>query len=272
MKITKENYEEFALDFIEGNLNAADQKQFEAFLDTNPAIRKSIDDFQLVVLPAFTPIMPNKSKLYRNNSKIKPILLYIKSIAAVILVLILLSAVLIQIKKQPDKSLVQQQSEKQKMEDELPDKNIALEVKPEIKIDPTDDGLKTVTPKKSPGKSDLRNGEKKQSPIFSKTEIAEPIEEHVLVAPVEIEDLYIPVQTIARIETINIIPEIYIGYKIDHQPNFILFENEEIQDDPLSKIGRLLARANLIPTGLQQEIDETSILQKMIPETYVDLK
>ncbi|MBK8502250.1 MAG: hypothetical protein IPL46_08605 [Saprospiraceae bacterium] len=271
MKITKENYEEFALDFIEGNLNAADRQHFEHFLNAHPAIRKNIDDFELVVLPSFTPIMPNKSTLYRDNSKIRPILFYVKNIAAIILVLILLSTVLIQLNKQPTSDLEQLKSIKENIQDKLPYRDITLQEKPEIKISNPDIGLMATTTEKSPSISDPKK-RKIRKALFSETEIAEPKEELVLITPNENEELHGPIRTMALIEKIDFKPDILLEYKIDHRPNNLLIENEEIQNDPFSKIGRLLARANLLPTGLQEEIGETSIREKVIPETYVDLK
>jgi hypothetical protein len=272
MNITKENYEEFALDFIEGNLNAADQKQFEDFLTAHPAIRRNLDNFELVILPSFAPIMPNKAKLYKDNSKIKPILFYIKNIAALILILILLSVVIIQLNKIPDNTLVQQESLNDKISEELSAKVNSPEQNSEIKISNPDVSAMVSVSKKSPGFANPKNEEIKNMPSLLKMEITKPSEQILSIVPIENEQTRGPDHTMAGIEKIDFRPDILWEYKIDHRPNFLLVEDEELQNDPLSKIGRLLAKANLIPTGLQEEIEEINIREKMIPETYVDFK
>ncbi len=51
MKITKHNYEEFILDFIEGNLSQKDTFLFQQFLELNPDVQKEIMDFENIILP-----------------------------------------------------------------------------------------------------------------------------------------------------------------------------------------------------------------------------
>ena len=51
MKYNKENYEAFALDFIENNLSPDDRAEFEVFLLLNPDIQESISEFELVEIP-----------------------------------------------------------------------------------------------------------------------------------------------------------------------------------------------------------------------------
>ncbi len=69
MEFNKENYEEYALDFLEGNLSSEDRLQFESFLWRNPDIKTEFDDFQLIYLPE-----PNSAEKFPNKERlIKPV-------------------------------------------------------------------------------------------------------------------------------------------------------------------------------------------------------
>jgi len=50
MKITRENYESFFLDYHEGNLSAKQLEALEAFLVVNPDLKKELDDFELITI------------------------------------------------------------------------------------------------------------------------------------------------------------------------------------------------------------------------------
>ena len=73
------------------------------------------------------------------------------------------------------------------------------------------------------------------------------------------------------IESIKIRPAVENYYQIENRPTYLFLEPEK-KEDTVSKIGRLLAKANLIPTGLREEITESNLREKVIPESYMDLK
>lgn len=50
MRINKINYEQYALDYLEGTLNGGLLAEMEAFLTQNPAIRKELEEMRLIIL------------------------------------------------------------------------------------------------------------------------------------------------------------------------------------------------------------------------------
>lgn len=68
MKITIENYESYALDFLQGQLGHQDEIEFQQFLDDHPTIKKEIAGIDQVVLsPDLEMRYPDKESLYRRN-------------------------------------------------------------------------------------------------------------------------------------------------------------------------------------------------------------
>lgn len=61
--IDKHNYEAFYLDYIEGNLDAEATAQLLLFLEINPKLKATLDDFELVTLEASAVTLSNKSSL-----------------------------------------------------------------------------------------------------------------------------------------------------------------------------------------------------------------
>ncbi len=50
MKINRENYEEWMIDFIEGNLSPGDEEEVRDFLDHNPDLKEEVEEFEDTVL------------------------------------------------------------------------------------------------------------------------------------------------------------------------------------------------------------------------------
>jgi len=67
MKITKQNYEEFILDFIEGNLSQKDTLLFQQFLELNPDVETEIMDFENVILPDENIVFQDKDLLKKTE-------------------------------------------------------------------------------------------------------------------------------------------------------------------------------------------------------------
>ena len=72
MKINRENYEEWLLDFIEGRLNAPDEVQVRDFLDKNPDIKTELEDLEAFVLePTESNPFTEKVSLKKNTTEIE---------------------------------------------------------------------------------------------------------------------------------------------------------------------------------------------------------
>lgn len=66
MKITRDNYEPFFLDYLEGNLDENKIDQFLEFLMQNPDLKEELHLFENVHLPEEQIIFSDKMKLYKN--------------------------------------------------------------------------------------------------------------------------------------------------------------------------------------------------------------
>lgn len=71
MRITKKNYEEYALDYLEGNLNESDQREFLSFLSENPDIHRELEELELIeISPELVksgPEFRKKGELHRDT-------------------------------------------------------------------------------------------------------------------------------------------------------------------------------------------------------------
>ncbi len=68
MKITIDNYEQYVLDYLEGNLNLREERLFEDFLDQHPSVKEEIEGVdQYTLTPDMEIQYPDKSLLYRKK-------------------------------------------------------------------------------------------------------------------------------------------------------------------------------------------------------------
>lgn len=68
MKITIENYEAHALDFLEGSLGHQEEREFRKFLEQHPEIKEELVGVdQIVVIPDLDMQYPQKKSLYRKQ-------------------------------------------------------------------------------------------------------------------------------------------------------------------------------------------------------------
>ena len=96
MKIDRKNYEQFAIDFLEGTLPKEQREAFEEFLAQNPDIAEEMKDLQQAVLnPEMadeTPVFSRKESLYQTPPTIgllhRPVQLKLWQAAAAVLLLI----------------------------------------------------------------------------------------------------------------------------------------------------------------------------------------
>jgi hypothetical protein len=73
-KIDTTNYEEFAIEYLEGTLNPETRSAFEEFLEGNPKIKAEIIDLgEPVTIPILDLEHPDKEKLYKKKQRIIPI-------------------------------------------------------------------------------------------------------------------------------------------------------------------------------------------------------
>ena len=66
MKITRENYEPFFLDFLEGNLKVDQIDQFLDFLNQNPDLKEELQAFENINIPEEKMVFSGKNQLYRS--------------------------------------------------------------------------------------------------------------------------------------------------------------------------------------------------------------
>jgi hypothetical protein len=70
MIINKENYELYAIDYIDGNLSPSQERQMEQFLSKNPAIKKELKGLGLVVIsPNEAIVFEGKAALIKKERK-----------------------------------------------------------------------------------------------------------------------------------------------------------------------------------------------------------
>jgi len=67
MKITRDNYEIFFLDYLEGSLDENLVNEFIGFLEENPDLRQELHLFEPVQMPCVEETFPRKISLYRSE-------------------------------------------------------------------------------------------------------------------------------------------------------------------------------------------------------------
>lgn len=90
MKITLQNYEEWMIDYIEGNLSPEQQKELQEFLVFHPELQKELEAFGMTKLePDMTVVFADKASLKREEKAGRVITMYswIRYTAAVAAVL-----------------------------------------------------------------------------------------------------------------------------------------------------------------------------------------
>ncbi len=63
MNITRENYESFFLDYLEGSLDSSLMEEMHAFLERNPDLKAEMEEFEQVSLPADPILFEEKERL-----------------------------------------------------------------------------------------------------------------------------------------------------------------------------------------------------------------
>ena len=89
MIINKENYELYAIDYIDGNLSPSQKRQMEQFLSKNLAIKKELEALGLIVVsPDKTIVYEGKANLIKKE---KGVFIYWRYFASLLLILVISS-------------------------------------------------------------------------------------------------------------------------------------------------------------------------------------
>lgn len=302
MEFNKENYEEYALDYLEDTMSPQDRLQFESFLWRNPDIKVEFDDFQLIYLPE-----PNLNENFPGKERlIKPVAVTIPlharnnrgawkkwSVAAAILLLLGVTYFTISIDERAANNLVEvvppsvpediQLDQHQTIDPiELSDNEVASVLNPQEKSDAT----------KNTFSKDIIDQEKELSNISEETDtkenrnskvdvaILDPIqtaEEKIFVAEPE-EDVAInierdirPIRDVVQVSTLpqrQMAPNTLETGDRD-LPMPILIIDEE--PDEKFRLGKFLAKANLLPRSLG-DIVGVGFKEKLVPESFQEIK
>lgn len=71
MKITRDNYEAFFLDYLDGSLEEKDMDQFLDFLEQHADLKEELRSLETIHLPETSVSMPQKQNLYRTREEEK---------------------------------------------------------------------------------------------------------------------------------------------------------------------------------------------------------
>ena len=91
MKINSNNYEEFMISYLEGELDEVQQLELVRFLETHPELKADLDLFKQTVLhPDTSVVFENKEELKKKESgRVIPLMAFVKYSAAVAALLLL---------------------------------------------------------------------------------------------------------------------------------------------------------------------------------------
>jgi hypothetical protein len=289
MKYTKENYQEFALDYMEDLMSEDDRNSFRNFLDQNPQIKEEIEDISIVTLPHFEPKFPHKKDLIKpipTQNKILPI--YLRRIAAAILLLLIVSLFWLNRKDRlqdlasaPDETPLLERQEVPRQADQ--NNEVAAVIAP-------DEKAQEVQSKPSAGDKPAKKPESKAkqqgwdlvvlnpNPVDSRVNLPappDPLEDTAR----ELEIAAGEYEKITPKENVMVvfIDQLTIRPTLDNRPKLSLvreplLKTEQIAQESHTKLGKLLARANLLPSGLMEEIASGGLRDKIMPESYTDSK
>jgi hypothetical protein len=289
MKYTKENYQEFALDYLENLMSREDRISFRNFLDQNPLIKEEIDDFPIVTLPQFEPKFLPKAKLIRPvSTKVKVFPSYLRRIAAAVFLLVMVSIFWLN-KKENFQDLASTPINTPVLDQEEPPSQIGQVQEDTYLMDKDVVGeggqITDVTRNVQAKKQRRKEKTQGQALVVSDRDLVDkfaslPLNQDALkeiqtereISATEFEEINVAEKiAVVFIDQLTIHPARDIDPKLSavREP---MLKNEEIEQESRTKIGKLLAKANLLPTGLREEIASGGLRDKIIPESYTDSK
>lgn len=75
MKITKDNYENFLIDRIEGALSPSDEAELDAFLEKEPALKEELSLLEMTrLVPDLDVVFEGKESLKKNEGRVIPLM------------------------------------------------------------------------------------------------------------------------------------------------------------------------------------------------------
>ncbi len=302
MEFNKENYEEYALDYLEDMMSPEDRLQFESFLWKNPHIKAEFDDFQLIYLPEpnFLEKFPNKEGLIRPVAVTIPLQARNNrrawkkwSVAASILLLLGLTYYTTTNDRNVSDDLVgvppssiqkdvpSDQKESIDSEEVLDEDIVATLNSQEKLVVPEKTIDKNVgDPKKETSSitKDLQAKEnRKSSNDLAMVEPIETIDDKILIAEPEEDlnfDISRDVRPIRDVVLISALPQRQMT------PNLFETEDRELtmpiliideETDEKFRLGKFLAKANLLPRSFG-DIVGVGFKEKLVPESFQEIK
>lgn len=282
MKFNIKNYEEYALEYLEGSLLKSEQEEFAAFLLLHPEIREELESFELVTLsPDVGEVFAGKDELYRKEDGPSYRVLAVLALLA----MMICSLIWLRQDRPIDTEIIAAQPSAP-VESREP---VATEVKTEapklmteIKVGEEDIAAAQV-------RKDARPSIIEQPPLLSTpTEITEPDvrKETREEAPLNLtserqEKLPTFEQTRIRqekwniehlplLKTIDQIPHLRENEKIEiiHPALIKAFStNPEIENKLQSKVGKWLTKVNLVPSTFDKS-EQSEIKNKLLPSYF----
>ena len=300
MKFNKENYEEYALDYLEDTMSPEDRLQFESFLWRNPDIKAEFDDFQLIYLPEpnLSVKFPGKERLIRSVTATIP--LHARnnrgtwkkwSVAAAILLLLGVTYFSITNDENTSNNLVEvapsatpdvQLDQNEIIDPNEPsNKEVATVINPQEK---SEGSINTINEKISNRKNKLLNisetyakGTGNSEGDVAALDPIEKIDEKTFIAESGEElaiDIVRDVRPIRDVVQVSTLPQrqvapntLEIGDRDLPMPILIIDE----EPDEKFRLGKFLAKANLLPRSLG-DIVGVGFKEKLVPESFQEIK
>jgi len=284
MKFNTSNYEEYALEYLEGSMEKAEQEEFAAFLLLHPEIQEELAQFRMVTLtPDLSEVYADKADLYRRvGNGTYRIMAAVAIIATLLFIFVwaksdrpgadsgFIAETALSVQK-PAATISPQGNEIVDMSSLQEEEHIVEEVE-DI----------TTPPSKSMAKSDQARSGKKfiEKVLVSKMQAIESNQETQkvikgLVKP-EIEkqikprEIEAPLVSLPASKLIGRIPFDRAVEKIEiiHPALIKAFSTGgEKTTEPQSKVGKWLTQINLVPTTFDNP-DRTEIKNKILPSYF----
>ncbi len=287
MNYTRNNYEEHALDYLEGKMTEEQSNRFKHFLLSNPDIYNEVAELKLVYLtPDLSVQFPDKQRLHQTRSNRSPFRMWY-AIAAALIILISFVFLLSQPQSTQSTELVEGSS----MEEVDPRIEGLLENSPTLlesdlaEVDlgteqRADDVVKAI--KSEPkGEEIINQGSADRSfakidPLIETISEVEAVhqdaERQIDFAKIEVTNEKIETDPSLDRNSFPVIDQLpmtdltesVLDYELKRDETLVAISEAEVESDR-STMGKLLASINLIPSGLR-DLDKDEIREKVMPE------
>ena len=289
MKYTIGNFEEYAVDFLDGTMSQEEEDAFRKFLEIHPKLKTELQDLEDISLPIFNVTFPSKDKLLQREYAAKRRLLLpnIRNIAAAILLLSIVSFLWV-LSRTNDNVIVGEDHSQESIDFSEIESLYENEKTPEIESEPQEIVKANATREKAEIASQKEGEVKNEKPFFERKAV-DFVEESALVenvkdeyAAIVLKEIVVPedlnttklrtVVQVQKIETPNIYPA-FSGQVVPPLPEEMILISAELNEkEGPTKVGKLLAKINLFPTGLVEEFLANNLRESLLPEYYSDIK